>query len=116
MSNASLANTEDFGRRSYDAVLQQAQTEIAILKVHVSNLEDKVDDVKKELKQLREHLDHNAHEFNLLLKEFQRASTEAHKQMADKISSLEKWRWMMMGAGVVLGSLGFEAIKTLFVM
>jgi hypothetical protein len=34
----------------------------------------------------------------------------AHKSMSDKILSLEKWRWMMMGAGVVIGSLGFDTI------
>jgi hypothetical protein len=33
--------------------------------------------------------------------------------MSDKILSLEKWRWMMMGAGVVIGSLGFDTIATL---
>jgi hypothetical protein len=37
----------------------------------------------------------------------------AHEKLASKISALEKWRWMMMGAGVVVGSLGFDAIAKL---
>jgi hypothetical protein len=40
-------------------------------------------------------------------------STSAHKSMAEKILSLEKWRWMMMGAGIVIGSLGFDTIAKL---
>lgn len=30
-------------------------------------------------------------------------STDQHKIIAEKISSLEKWRWMIMGAAAVLG-------------
>jgi len=41
------------------------------------------------------------------------ASAEAHKSMSDKISALEKWRWMMMGAGVVLGTLGYDTVAKL---
>jgi phage host-nuclease inhibitor protein Gam len=32
-----------------------------------------------------------------------KSSTEQHKVIADKISSLEQWRWMIMGAAAVLG-------------
>ena len=41
------------------------------------------------------------------------ASAVAHKSMSDKVGALEKWRWMMMGAGVVIGSLGFDTIAKL---
>jgi hypothetical protein len=38
----------------------------------------------------------------------------AHKVYGAKVSALEKWRWMMMGAGiVVIGSLGFDTIAKL---
>jgi hypothetical protein len=33
--------------------------------------------------------------------------------MAEKISSLEKWRWMLMGAGIVIGSLGYDTVAKL---
>jgi hypothetical protein len=34
--------------------------------------------------------------------------------MSNKISALEKWRWMIMGAGIVIGSLGSFAVSVLF--
>jgi hypothetical protein len=37
----------------------------------------------------------------------------AHKELGSKVSALEKWRWMMMGAGIVIGSLGFDSIAKL---
>jgi hypothetical protein len=37
----------------------------------------------------------------------------AHKELGTKVSALEKWRWMMMGAGIVLGSLGFDMVAKL---
>jgi len=39
--------------------------------------------------------------------------TKAHKELGSKISALEKWRWMMMGAGIVIGSLGFDTVANL---
>lgn len=32
-----------------------------------------------------------------------RNSSEQHKQLYDKISTIEKWRWMIMGGAIVLG-------------
>lgn len=32
-----------------------------------------------------------------------RASTEQHRAIAEKMQSFEKWRWMIMGAAVVIG-------------
>jgi carbamoyl-phosphate synthase small subunit len=34
-------------------------------------------------------------------------------ELASKVSALEKWRWMLMGAGIVLGSLGFDMVAKL---
>jgi hypothetical protein len=48
-----------------------------------------------------------------MLKGMKDASSNAHQAMSEKISALEKWRWMMMGAGVVIGSLGFDTIAKL---
>jgi hypothetical protein len=36
-----------------------------------------------------------------------------HTELANKVSALEKWRWMLMGAGVVIGSLGFPTLSAL---
>ena len=86
--------------------LHQAETEIAVLKVQVGNIEDKVGEIKQDVKDLQKCIDVNAQTTQQTLKEMKEASATAHKGMNDKVSSLEKWRWMMMGAGIALGALG----------
>ena len=108
--------SEQFRRRHYDMHLQKAQTEIAVLNIKVSNLEDKIDEVRKEIGSLRDHIDRSNETIQLCISEMRKASTEAHKDISKKVSDLEKWRYMLIGAGIILGSLGFEAVKTLFSM
>jgi hypothetical protein len=48
-----------------------------------------------------------------MLKEMRDEDTKAHKELGSKVSALEKWRWMMMGAGIVIGSLGFDTVENL---
>ena len=91
----------------------QTETEIAVLQVQVKNIEDKVGEIKEDLKQIHECMDRNAEETRELLKAMRSEDTQAHEKLASKVSALEKWRWMMMGAGVVVGSLGFDAIAKL---
>lgn len=93
--------------------LQQTETEIAVLQIQVKNIDDKVVEIKEDVKELRETIEKHAENNEVMLKEMKEASSSAHKGMNDKIISLEKWRWMMMGAGIVLGSLGFNTISTL---
>ena len=92
---------------------KQAETEIAVLQVQVKNIENDVSKIKSDLKELHACLDRNSEEHKKLLIEMQSSNQSAHKAMADKISGLEKWRWMMMGAGVVIGSLGFDTVAQL---
>ena len=88
----------------------QAETEIAVLQIQVKNIEDKVGEIKEDLKQIHECMDRNAEETREFLKTMRSEDNHAHEKLASKISALEKWRWMMMGAGIVLGSLGFDMI------
>lgn len=108
--------SENFGRRQYDMQLQKAQTEIAVLNIKVTNLDDKIDEVRKEIGLLRDHIDRSSETMHMLISEMRKASADAHKDIAKKVSDLEKWRYMLIGAGIILGSLGFEAVKTLFSM
>ena len=39
------------------------------------------------------------------LEEQTKASTEQHKAIADKMSNIEKWRWMVMGGAIAAGYL-----------
>ena len=93
--------------------LKQTETEVAVLQVQYKNIEEKVDELKVDLKDLRTHLDTQADATQTLIKEFQVANVAAHKTMETKISTLEKWRWMLMGAGVLAGAIGFPAIEKL---
>lgn len=96
--------------------LKQAETEIAVLQVQYRNLDEKVDEIKVDMKGLHEEMQKQTDSTHALLRSFQDANVVAHKDMAVKISALEKWRWMLMGAGIVIGALGSPAIAKLLGM
>ena len=91
----------------------QTQTEVAVLQVQYKNLDEKVDDLKVEMKDMRSALEKHSEEHTQMMKEMQDSAQDAHKSMANKINALEKWRWMLMGAGVVIGALGWPTVGKL---
>lgn len=92
---------------------QTTKTDIAVLQVQVKNIEQDVSEIKTSIKEMHECIDRNAHETRDLLTSMRNEDVAAHKELGSKVSALEKWRWMMMGAGIVLGSLGFDMIAKL---
>jgi chromosome segregation ATPase len=92
---------------------QTTKTDIAVLQVQVKNIEQDVSEIKSSLKEMHTELVSNADETRKMLKEMREEDTKAHKELGSKVSALEKWRWMLMGAGIVLGSLGFDMIAKL---
>ena len=94
-------------------VNQQTETDVAVLQVKVENIEQDVTEIKGDIKFLTDALGEKTESTHKMLKEISEAAAEAHKSLDAKISSLEKWRWMMMGAGIVLGSLGYGTIEKL---
>jgi chromosome segregation ATPase len=88
----------------------KTQTEVAVLQVQVDDIKSDISEIKADIKGLNATLGKNNDSTHSLLKEMQEASTSAHKSMSDKIGTLEKWRWMMMGAGIALGALGFKTL------
>ena len=92
---------------------QTTKTDIAVLQVQVKNIEQDVSEIKTSLKEMHECLDRNAEETRELLTNMRNEDMIAHKELGAKVSALEKWRWMMMGAGIVLGSLGFDMVSKL---
>lgn len=92
---------------------KKTETEVAILQIQVENITNDISEIKADIKDVNAAITKNNEETYNFLKEMKEASSSAHKAMSDKISSLEKWRWMMMGAGVVIGSLGFDTIAKL---
>ena len=95
------------------SIKMHPETEIAVLQVQVKNIEDKVGELKTDLKDVSDSIDRHSANTNAILKDMKDVSTTAHRAMSDKINSLEKWRWMLMGAGVILGSIGFDSIARL---
>lgn len=91
----------------------QTETEVAVLQVKVENIENDVAEIKSDIKTLAETIDRKTTDTHNLLKEMSGAAEQAHAALSVKISTLEKWRWMMMGAGIVLGTLGYDAIAKL---
>jgi RecB family endonuclease NucS len=79
----------------------------------VKNIEDKIGEIKVDLKAIHECIDANAEETRQMLKSMREQDLKEHSELAGKISVLEKWRWMMMGAGVIVSSLGFNTVASL---
>ena len=90
--------------------MPKTETEVAVLQVQVEHIKGDVSEIKADIKELNACIEKNNNDTHALLKEMKEASSTAHKSMSDKISALEKWRWMMMGAGVVLGTLGYDTV------
>jgi len=95
------------------AVNFKTETEVAVLQVQVENITNDISEIKADIKEVNASITKNNEDTHKFLKEMKEASANAHKAMSDKISALEKWRWMMMGAGVVLGTLGYDTVAKL---
>ena len=95
------------------ATKMQPETEIAILQFQVKSLEDKIGELKVDLKALHDAIEANAEETRKMLKSMREQDVKEHTELASKISVLEKWRWMMMGAGIIIGSMGFPTVSAL---
>lgn len=94
--------------------IKQTETDIAVLQVQVANLDEKIDDLKSDLTEIKESLKQNAQHSSDMLEEFKKENAEQHAELAEKVTSLERWRWMLMGAAALAGAMGFETIQTLF--
>jgi predicted nucleic acid-binding Zn-ribbon protein len=94
--------------------IKQAETDIAVLQVRFTNLDEKMDDLKVDISDIRADIKDTSEKSTALIKDFQADNVKSHKEMSNKISALEKWRWMIMGAGIVIGSLGSFAASVLF--
>ena len=93
--------------------MPKTETDIAVLQVQVQNITNDISEIKADIKDANISMAKNNEDTHKLLKEMKDASANAHAAMSNKISALEKWRWMMMGAGIVMGSLGFDTIAKL---
>ena len=91
----------------------QPETEIAVLQIQVKNLEEKIGELKVDLKALHDMIEANAEETRKMLKSMREQDVKEHTELAGKITVLEKWRWFVMGAGIIIGSMGFPTVSAL---
>jgi len=91
--------------------VEQAETEIAVLQVRINVIDEKVDELKFQVKDLHDCLDKNMDETKTILRELETTNRKSHDELADKLASMEKIKWMLMGAAAVLGATGVEAFK-----
>jgi len=80
---------------------------LGIVETKVENLNEKLDLVKDDIKQVHDCLDRTGAELKTQLKEMHEASVAQHFELAGKISDLEKfkqkWMYTIAGAVAVLG-------------
>jgi len=83
---------------------------LGIVETKVENLNEKLDHLKIDVKDMHDCLDRTRDDIKGQLKEMAAASSEQHSQLAKKISSLEKEKekWTYIIAGVI-GAGGFFA-------
>jgi hypothetical protein len=91
--------------------IKQAETDIAVLQVQVQNLDEKFDELKLDVKDLRTVIDRGSGETLNLIKDLQTSNSESHEKLAEKVNALERIRWMLLGAAAVGGAMGFEAFQ-----
>jgi peptidoglycan hydrolase CwlO-like protein len=98
--------------------LQKYDADIAVLQVEFKNLDKKIDteiiELKGQVKDVSDKMDKHTESTQQLIRDFQESNVASHKEMSDKIAGLEKWRWMLIGAGIALGSLGYSGFQTFF--
>jgi hypothetical protein len=99
--------------------LQKYDAEIAVLQVEFKNLDRKFDteiiELKGQVKDVSDKMDKHTESTQQMIRDFQKSNLDSHNEMAKKIAGLEKWRWMLIGAGIALGSLGYSGFQAFFV-
>lgn len=87
------------------------ENQVSTINASVEKLEKKIDSnyvtLHERISSLRDDL-HNSIEVKHdkvmeKLDEQSKASSSQHSAIAQKVQSLEKWRWMIMGAAIVVG-------------
>jgi len=87
------------------------ETQVTSINVNLEKLEQKIDEnyatLHHRISDMRDdlHKDIEAKHDKVIekLDSQTKSSTEQHIAIAEKIASIEKWRWMIMGGAIVVG-------------
>jgi len=93
---------------------------LGIVETKVINLDEKLDDLKIDVKEMHDCLDNTRDLLAEKLKEMSEASNKQHAEMASKISAMEKlkdkWTYATMGGVVVIGWLSAHTDRILSIL
>jgi uncharacterized coiled-coil protein SlyX len=97
-----------------------SQERIGVLETKVEGLNEKIDDLKADVKEMHDCLDKTRDDLSAKLDKMYDASCEQHAALNNKIESIEKfkdkWTYMAWGGLAVVGFLAghIDKIQTLF--
>jgi archaellum component FlaC len=94
--------------------VHKSETEIAVLQIQVANINEKIDDLKSDVKGIKSDVSAAMGETHSMIRTFSNESTRQHSELSKKVSALEKWKWMVMGGAAVAGALGFHVVSKIF--
>jgi len=90
---------------------------ISVVEIKVENINEKIDNLKVDVKDMHDCLDRTRDEIKGQLKEMYDASCTQHAELAKKISSIEKmkekWTWIIAGGIATAGLFSGNADKLL---
>ncbi len=74
---------------------------VSVVEVQVANLDEKLDDIKLDVKEMHDCLDRTGDQLSKTLAEMRSESTAQHNQLAGKIVELEKSKEKLMMYGMI---------------
>jgi len=69
------------------------------------NIKDVYVRIEKVEKDLQEEMDDTYNKIATKIEELKKEGTEQHKIINDRMTRMEKWMWMLIGGGIVVGTL-----------
>jgi|694.fasta_scaffold15375_15 chromosome segregation ATPase len=79
---------------------KQLNSMIELLFAKVEERRREVDTIKDDFRKEISHL-HN--DIMLEMKEIKNCTTNYHSEMNQRVTTIERWKWMMMGGGAIVG-------------
>ena len=91
----------------------QTELDVAVLQTKMDAVQFQLDDLRSDIRDFRESLERSTLDTRNMISDMKQDSQQAHDRLADKINVLEKYRYMLVGAGVILGMVGLDSLSNL---